>query len=162
MIEVKIIEDLQAPLHIGAGRLPDWLRHKRRLLALDKYADELCIFRCIAVHQGAHGVPNTRKTRELAASFLDKHRVRGRIYKSHFSLIENHFQQGLAGYEINAEGAFALKYLLSRFDKIRRARFVDHEARQSDEILCMCRMSSKIHQKTPFAAACRGFYERSV
>ena len=116
---MKIIEDLQAPLHIGAGRLPDWLPHKRCLLALDKYADELCIFRCIAVHQGAHRVPTTRKTRELAASFFDKHRVRGRIYKSHFPLIENHFQQGVAGYEIDAEGAFALKYLLSRFDKIR-------------------------------------------
>ena len=116
---MKIIEDLQAPLHIGAGRLPDWLRHKRCLLALDRYADELYIFRCIAVQQGVHRVPKTRKTRELAASFLDKHRVRGRIYKSHFPLIENHFQQGVAGYEIDAEGAFALKYLFSRFDKIR-------------------------------------------
>ena len=40
MVEVKIIEDLQAPLHIGAGRLPDWLRNKKGLLPLDKYADE--------------------------------------------------------------------------------------------------------------------------
>ena len=59
LVEVKIIEDLQAPLHIGAGRLPDWFRYKRCLLALDKYADELCIFRCIAVHQRVHRVPNT-------------------------------------------------------------------------------------------------------
>ena len=44
MVGVEIIEDLQAPLHIGVGRLPDWLVG---LLALDKYADELCIFRCI-------------------------------------------------------------------------------------------------------------------
>ena len=29
MIEVKIIEDLQAALHVGAGRLPDWLRNKK-------------------------------------------------------------------------------------------------------------------------------------
>ena len=68
MVEVEIIEDLQAPLHIGVGRLPDWLVG---LLALDKYTDELCIFRCIAVHQGAHRVRNTRKTRELAPSFFD-------------------------------------------------------------------------------------------
>ena len=68
MVEVKIIEDLQAPLHIGVGWLSDWLVG---LLALDKYADQLCIFRCIAVHQGAHRVRNTRKTRELAASFFD-------------------------------------------------------------------------------------------
>ena len=119
MIEVQIIEDLQAPLHAGEGRLPDWLRTKRGLLALDKYAEELCIFRCIAVHQGAHRVRSTRKTRELAASIFDKNRVRGQIYKRHFPFIENHFHQGIAGYEIDAEGAFALKYLPSRFDKMR-------------------------------------------
>ena len=34
-------------------------------------------------------------------------------------MIENHFQQGIAGFEIDAEGAFALKYLPSRFAKIR-------------------------------------------
>ena len=119
MVEVKIIEDLQAALHVGAERLPDWLRNKRGLLALDKYADELRIFICIALHQGAHRVRNTRKTLKLAASFFDKHRVRGPMYKRHFPLIQNHFQQGIAGYEIDAEGAFALKYLASRFDKIR-------------------------------------------
>ena len=86
---------------------------------LDKYAEELCIFRCIAVHQGAHRVRNTRKTRELAASIFDKNRVRGQIYKRHFPFIENHFQRGIAGYEIDAEGAFTLKYLPSRFDKMR-------------------------------------------
>ena len=99
--------------------MPEWLRNKRDLLALDMYADGLCIFRCIAVHQGAHRVRNTRKTRELAASIFDKNRVRGQIYKRHFPFIENHFQQGIAGFEIDAEGAFALKYLPSRFAKIR-------------------------------------------
>ena len=49
-----------------------------------------------------------------------------------------------------------------RHRHLRRARFVDHEARQSDETLCMCRMSSKIHQSMPSAAACRGLYEKSV
>ena len=34
-------------------------------------------------------------------------------------MIENHFQRGIAGFEIDAEGAFALKYLPSRFAKIR-------------------------------------------
>ena len=33
-------------------------------------------------------------------------------------MIKNHFQQGIAEYEIDAEGAFTLKYLPSRFDKI--------------------------------------------
>lgn len=29
MVEVKIVEDPEAPLHVGAGRLPDWLRNKK-------------------------------------------------------------------------------------------------------------------------------------
>lgn len=41
-----------------------------------------------------------------------------RIYKGHFPLIENHFQQGSAGYEVDDEGTFSLKYLPSRFDEI--------------------------------------------
>ena len=93
MVEVKIVEDPQAPLHVGAGHLPDWLRDKKKVLApVDTYADELCIFRCIAVHQGAHPVLNPKKSRESSRSFFDKRRVR-QIYKGHFPLIENHFQR---------------------------------------------------------------------
>lgn len=50
MVEVKWIEDPQQPLQVGAGLLPDWLRHKKGTFALDNYDDQLCIFRCIAVH----------------------------------------------------------------------------------------------------------------
>ena len=114
MVEIKIIEDPQAPLHVGAGRLPDWLRNKKSLLALDTYADEICIFRCLAVHRGAHRQHNTRQTRELASSFFANHPIRGhRIHKGHFPLIESHFQQGIARYEVDEEGAFSLKYLPS-------------------------------------------------
>lgn len=81
MVEVKIVEDPQAPLHVGAGRLPDWLRNKKDLLALvDMDANEFCIIRCIAVDQGAHPVLNTRRTRESFRSFFDKRRVR-QLYK---------------------------------------------------------------------------------
>ena len=98
MVEKNIFEDSQAPLHVGVGRLPEWLRNKKDLLALDTYADELCISRCLAVYRGAHRQFNTRQTRELAASFFNNHRIRGvRIHKGHFSLIRNYFQQGIAG-----------------------------------------------------------------
>ena len=70
MVEIKIIEDPQAPLHVGAGRLPDWLRNKKGLLALDTYPDDLCILRCLAVHLGAHRQYNERQTRELAAKLF--------------------------------------------------------------------------------------------
>lgn len=35
MVKIKNIEDAQAPLHVGTGRLPDWLRNEEGLLALD-------------------------------------------------------------------------------------------------------------------------------
>ena len=53
-------------------------------------------------------------------SFFANHPVRGRrTYKGHFPLIENRFKHRIAGYEVDEEGTFSLKYLPSRFDKIR-------------------------------------------
>ena len=119
MVEVRRIEDPQQPLRVGVGLLPNWLRHKKGLIALDQYNDELCVFRCIAVHQGAHHRFNTKRACELAERFFAAHDITNRkITRRHFPLIEKHFQQGIAAYEINEEGTFALKYLPSRFDKI--------------------------------------------
>ena len=39
MVEVKRIEDPQQPLRVGVGVLPDWLRHKKGMIALDHYGD---------------------------------------------------------------------------------------------------------------------------
>lgn len=60
MKEVKIIKDPQAPLRVGAGCLPDAVRNRKGMLSLDTYDEDLCIFRCIAVYQGAHRVRNTK------------------------------------------------------------------------------------------------------
>ena len=106
-------------MRVGVGLLPNWLQHKKGLIALDQYDDELCVFRCIAVHQGAHHRFNTKRARELAESFFAAHDIPNqKITQRHFPLIEKYFQQGIAAYEINEEGKFALKYLPSRFDKI--------------------------------------------
>ena len=110
MVEVRRIEDPQQPLRVGVGLLPNWLRHKKGLIALDQYNDELCVFRCIAVHQGAHHRFNTKRACELAERFFAAHDITNRkITRRHFPLIEKHFQQGIAAYEINEEGTFALK-----------------------------------------------------
>ena len=119
MVEIKIIEDPQTPLHVGAGHLPDWLGNKKGLFALDTYHDDLCILRCLAVHLGAHRQYNKRQTRELAAKLFrySNHPAWGRrIHKGHFPLLENNFQQGIAGYEVDDEGNFSLKKLPSRFE----------------------------------------------
>lgn len=31
-VEMKVIEDPQAALHVGAGHLPDWLQNKKKLV----------------------------------------------------------------------------------------------------------------------------------
>ena len=64
-VQIKIILD-QQPLRVGEGRLPNWLCIKKGLIALDNFDDDLCVFRCLAVHHGAHKQHNLRKTRTLA------------------------------------------------------------------------------------------------
>jgi len=55
-VDVKVVFDRE-PL-LGTGSLPDWLRNLARgrggpIVALDTYQDNLCLWRCIAVHRGA-------------------------------------------------------------------------------------------------------------
>ncbi|KAK3713577.1 hypothetical protein QZH41_007688, partial [Actinostola sp. cb2023] len=69
---VKVVLDRQ-PL-MGTGLMPDWLRnlaHSRALMALDNYGDNLCLWRCIAVHRGARRDRNTEAARKLAKSFYE-------------------------------------------------------------------------------------------
>ena len=71
-VDVKVVLDRQ-PL-LGTGPLPDWLRnlaHGRSMLALDTYQDNLCLWRCIAVHRGARPDRSTTAARELAKSFFE-------------------------------------------------------------------------------------------
>lgn len=138
---------------------------------MDAYADDLCIFRCIAGHRGVDRVHNIRQTRELAGSFSNSkiYRIRtGRLHKRHFPLIKS--QQGIAGYE---DRRWRRKYLyveISALQKnlgapdehrhLRRSRFLDNESRQSLEPLCVYLVSSNIHQSMQPAAARSGSYER--
>ena len=66
-VEVKAILTEQ-PL-LGQGPLPDWLRNKKGLYALDAFNDNLYLFRCLAVHQGAHPNRCTEQAKQLAAKF---------------------------------------------------------------------------------------------
>ena len=108
-------------MQIGLGRLPDWLRNKREVISLDTYDDDFCIFRCIAVHEGAHIRDNIRRTRELARSFFGGNpKSRGNVITlKHFHLLERHFKQGIAAYTVTNDGDFVLSYTPSRYDKVR-------------------------------------------
>ena len=87
MMYVKVILD-RHPLILGLRRLPDWLRNKHGVLSLDTYQDNRCLFRCIAVHWGAHVRRNMRKTRELEKSFFTQRPgLRNRLTAKHLPLL---------------------------------------------------------------------------
>ena len=71
-VDVKVVFDRQ-PL-LGTEPLPDWLRnlaHGRCMISLDTYNDNLCLWRCIAVHRGLRPDRSTTAARELAKSFFN-------------------------------------------------------------------------------------------
>ena len=117
-VYVKVILD-RHPLFLGLGRLPDWLRNKHGVLSLDTYNDNLCLFRCIAVHQGAHIRDNMRKTRELEKSFFTQRPgLRNRLTDKHLSLLEKHFKQGIAAYTVQPNGDFVLTHIPANYDQV--------------------------------------------
>ena len=119
-VYVKVILD-RHPLFLGLGRLPDWLRNKHGVLSLDTYDDNLCLFRCIAVHWGATPKRNMRKTCELEkAFFTQRPGLRNRLTDKHLSLLENHFKQGIAAYTVQPNGDFILTHVPANYDQVGR------------------------------------------
>ena len=117
-VYVKVILD-RHPLFLGLGRLPNWLRNKRGVLSLDTYEDNLCLFRCIAVHWGATPKRNMRKTQELEASFFSQRPdLRNRLTDKHLSLLEKHFKQGIAAYEVQPNGDFVLTHIPANYEQV--------------------------------------------
>jgi len=74
-IAVKAVLDNQ--LMLGTGPLPDWLRNLARqgrvlkMVSLDTFDDNLCLWCCIAVYQGACPDQSTQAARELARFFVN-------------------------------------------------------------------------------------------
>ena len=61
---------VEQPL-LGQGRLPDWLRNKKGLYAPELFDDNMCLFRCIAVHRGVRPDRCTEMAAiELAKQFV--------------------------------------------------------------------------------------------
>ena len=117
-VYVKVILD-RHPLFLGLGRLPDWLRNKHGVLSLDRYNDNRCLFRCIAVHLGATPKRNKRKTLELEKSFFTQRPdLRNRLTDKHLSLLEKHFKQGIAAYTVQPNGDFILTHVPANYDQV--------------------------------------------
>ena len=128
-VDLKTILDRQ-PLRIGRGRLPDWLRNKREVIALDNYEDYLCLFRCLAVHQGSRPDRCARRTRQLVQSFFAAHpnlrpflpvnmgnrAVQPPIAVDKLYWVEKHFQQGIAAYTVTPARDFVLTHTPAQSD----------------------------------------------
>ena len=71
-VDVKVVLDRQ-PL-MGTGPLPDWLRNLARgnhaMVTLDTHRDNMCLWRCIAVHRGARPDRSTKVAQGLVKSFF--------------------------------------------------------------------------------------------
>jgi len=98
-IEVKAVFGGQ-PL-LGEGPLPDWLRNLSRgghqLLAIDTFEDNMCLRRCIAVHNGARPDRCTQAARELAESYFQLKKAPTNVPKislDELEKVENHLNRG--------------------------------------------------------------------
>ena len=87
---------------LGTGPLPDWLHnlaHGRSMVALDTHQDNLCLWRCIAVHRGARLDRSTRAAHGLAKSFFKLKTVPTNCPKTsldELDRVERHLNQGTA------------------------------------------------------------------
>ena len=91
---MKAVIDNQ-PL-LGTGPLPDWLRnlaHGRNMIALDTFGDNLCLWRCIAVHQGSRPDRCTRVAKFLAREFFKSALVPGTSLDE-LVKVEGHLNKG--------------------------------------------------------------------
>lgn len=99
-IDVKAVFDRQ-PL-LCTGPLPDWQRNlvrgrARPMVALDNFADSLCLWRCIAVYQGARTERSTKAAREFAKSYFKLREAPNDVPKTsldELDKVERHFNQG--------------------------------------------------------------------
>ena len=101
-VDIKVVQDRQ-PL-MGTGPLPDWLRkqantgRKQAMVALDTYRDNLCLWRCIAVHKGARPDRSTEAARDLAKSFYKLEKMPnswvGKTSLDELEKVEMHLNKG--------------------------------------------------------------------
>jgi len=107
-VEVKAVLTEQ-PL-LGQGPLPDWLWNK---YASDTFDDDLCLFRCIAVHQGAHPNRCTEQAKQLAGKFYfndESQRLEAypKIELSELKKVEEKFKLGIRVYEPSEDNTWRL------------------------------------------------------
>jgi len=122
-VEVKAVLTKQPML--GNGQLPDWLRNNMGICALDGYNDNLCLFRCLAVHRGARPDRCTEKAKQLAGKFYfndERHRpeVYQKIKLNELKKVEK-FKLGIRVYEPSENGPWRLTRQPAHYEAIGTA-----------------------------------------
>ena len=83
-LDLKVVLDRQ-PL-VGTGPLPDWLRNLARgghaMVALDTYQDNLCLWRCIAVHKRGWARSKHKSSSRSRQEFLQAQDYADRLSKN--------------------------------------------------------------------------------
>ena len=116
-VEVKAI--LTNHPILGAGQLPDWLRNKKGMYALDTYDDNLCLFRCIAVHKGAYPNRCTKTAQQLAEEYYGiAPACCPKFELSQLKKAEEKFKLGIRVYEPSEGGTWRLTRLPAHYEAI--------------------------------------------
>lgn len=82
---------------------------QKTLYALNSFDDFLYVFRCLAVHRGAHKQHNLPKTRELAKEFFSIYEIPNEtVEMEHLPLVASYFRQDMAVFGVSDECVFTL------------------------------------------------------
>ena len=93
--------------------MSDWLRNNKGIYALDGYNDNLCLFRCLVVHQGARPDRCTEQAKQLAGKFYfndESHRPEAyeKITLNELNKVVEKFKLGIRVYEPSEDGTWWL------------------------------------------------------
>ena len=150
-VEVKAIL-VEQPL-LGQGLLPDWLRNKKGLYALDTFDDNMCLFRCIAVHRGVRPDRCTKEAIELSKQFWvgsNDQQVQAlrAVELTELKKVEEKFKLGIRVYEPSEDSTSDVLWKNVASDKIieNELRLISHllGIALSEYVLNMCNFSLKL------------------
>ena len=94
-VQLSVVQTREALL--GTRCLLEWLGQKKGLIALDMCNDNLCLFRCLALHQGVQADRSTAKAKELTTSFYNEQNL---VYPDQSRQSEKHFKLGIRVYQL--------------------------------------------------------------
>ena len=97
-VQIRVLLANQ-PLYVGEGCLPEWLRTKKGLYALDTFNNNLCVFCCLVVHKGAHIKNNLRITSNWPKNATYEI-PNAKVESQHILLIARYFYREIVVYEV--------------------------------------------------------------